>query len=155
MTTPDDPFRKQPPPGQPGPYSQQPGPYSQQPGQPGPYGQPDHTGQPGYPPPPGYGPQGYLGYPMAPSDHPRAVTALVLGLLGLLLCQLVSPFAWVIGKRTVDEIDADPRRYAGRGQAQAGYILGIVGTILLAAGLVFLVVVLVIAAGVTTSAGHG
>jgi uncharacterized membrane protein YjgN (DUF898 family) len=97
------------------PYRQQP-PYGQMP-----YGQPQ-----GYPP---------VAY--AP-DHPRATTALVLGILGIVLCQVVAPFAWRIGKRTVDEIDASHGQLGGRGSAQAGYVLGIIGTALLVLGLVAL-----------------
>jgi len=70
--------------------------------------------------------------------------SLILGILGLVLCQLLGPVAWVIGKRTVNEIDAAPGSYSGRGLAQAGYICGIVGTVLLGLGIVYLVVVVVI-----------
>jgi hypothetical protein len=68
---------------------------------------------------------------MAP-DHPRAVVSLILGILGILLCSVVAPFALVIGRRTVKEIDASGGTLGGRGMAQAGYILGIIGTVLLA-----------------------
>ena len=72
-------------------------------------------------------------------DHPRATLALVLGILGIVLCQVAAPFAWVIGKRTVAEIDASRGTVGGRGAAQAGYVLGIIGSILLIlAGLLLL-----------------
>ena len=97
----------------------------------------DPYGQPGY----GQQPMGY-----AP-DHPRATTALVLGILGLVVCGLVAPFAWRIGRRTLDEIDGSQGRLGGRGTAQAGYVLGIVGTALLLLGLLagLLFIVLAIA----------
>jgi hypothetical protein len=60
----------------------------------------------------------------------------VLGILGLVLCQVLSPFAWVIGGRAVREIDASRGTVGGRGSANAGRILGIVGTVLLAGALV-------------------
>ena len=69
-------------------------------------------------------------------DHPRATTALVLGILGLVLCQVLSPFAWVVGGRAVREIDASHGALGGRGSANAGRILGIVGTALLVLALV-------------------
>ena len=95
----------------------------------------------------GYGGQPGYGYPGAPPvDHPRATTALVLGILGFVLCGILSPFAWRIGKGAVDEIDASNGRMGGRGAAQAGYVLGLIGTILL--GLALLVVVGVIAIGI-------
>jgi uncharacterized membrane protein YjgN (DUF898 family) len=68
----------------------------------------------------------------------------VLGILGVVLCQIIAPFAWSMGKKTLNEIDASQGRIGGRGAAQAGYILGIVGTVLLALSLLFLVVYLVI-----------
>jgi hypothetical protein len=101
--------------------------------------------QPGYweqqgaqqPYPPAYPPQYPHGHPaQAPiqyaPDHPKATTSLVIGILGVVLCQIIAPFAWSMGKKTLDEIDASQGRLGGRGAAQAGYVLGIVGTALLA-----------------------
>jgi uncharacterized membrane protein YjgN (DUF898 family) len=78
--------------------------------------------------------------PMPPQDHPRATTSLVLGILGIVICGICAPFAWKFGKQAVTEIDASGGRMGGRGQAQAGYILGIIGTILLILTIVFFVV---------------
>ncbi len=89
-----------------------------------------------YPPPPGGQ------YQQPPQDHPRAMTALILGILGLVICGILAPFAWRIGKQAMDEIDASGGRIGGRGTAQAGYILGIIGTVLLVLGLLVLVVAL-------------
>jgi hypothetical protein len=107
-----------------------------------PYGQPQYGQQsPGQPP---YGQQPYgatpgYGHPgQAPANHPSATTALVLGLIGLVgiaLCGgitlVLSPFAWRMGARAVREIDANPGMYAGRDQANAGRIMGLIGTVLL------------------------
>ena len=98
--------------------------------------------QPGYPQP-GYPQPGYS--TQYPPDHPKATTSLVLGILGVVLCQVVAPFAWVMGKRTLDEIDASQGTVGGRGAAQAGYILGIVGTVLLGLGLIFAVIWIIFA----------
>ena len=108
---------------------------------------------------PGQPQQPWQTAPQAPMqyapDHPRAITALVLGILGIVLCQLVAPFAWVIGKRTVDEIDGSGGRMGGRGQAQAGYILGVIGSLILGASLLFGLVLLVIfVIGAATSAHY-
>lgn len=84
-------------------------------------------------------------------DHPRATTSLVLGILGFLLCQLLAPVAWVVGKRAKDEIDASGGRYGGRASAQAGYLLGVLGTILLLLMLVVVVVVIAVALVVSGS----
>ncbi len=112
----------------------------------------------GYPPPPPGGPPGYYPYPpppyyppgmgMAPPprDDGDAVTIFVLGLCGLLVCQLLAPIAWVKGntyRTTCRMMDVQPN-----GLATAGWILGIIGTVIL--GLSFLwvaFVVLVSAAG--------
>ena len=67
-----------------------------------------------------------------------------------MLCSVLAPFAWRIGKNTVDEIDASNGQLGGRGAAQAGYIMGIIGTILLGLAVVFLVfwlIIVVIAVG--------
>lgn len=125
------------PPGDQPPYGEPPEQPHQQPGQPAGGWQ-----QPGQPYP-GYG-YGQYGYPAAPPDHPKATTAMVLGIVGLVACQIISPFAWSVGKRTLREIDASGGRLGGRGQAQAGYILGIVGTIFLGLGLLFMLVYFVI-----------
>jgi hypothetical protein len=138
MTTPPG---DQPPYGEPSepPYPpQQPYPGAYQGG----YQQPGQPGQP-YPPPgqqPYQQPYPPYGYPVAPPEHPKAMTSMVLGILGLVMCQIASPFAWAMGKRTVAEIDASGGRLGGRGQAQTGYILGIVGTCLLGVGVVFLLI---------------
>jgi hypothetical protein len=123
----------------PNPPGQQPGYWEQQQSQPPQYGQPQY-GQPPYGQVPyGQPPAGY-----AP-DHPKATTALVLGILGIVICGVIAPFAWRIGKKTLDEIDASNGQLGGRGSAQAGYVLGIVGTILLGLGLLFGVGLLVLA----------
>jgi hypothetical protein len=105
---------------------------------------------PGYPPQPGYAPQAPIQY--AP-DHPRATTAMVLGILGVVLCQVLAPFAWVIGKRTLSEIDAAHGRMGGRGAAQAGYVLGIVGTVLLGLAALYLVFLVVLIGGAFLTSG--
>lgn len=139
--------------GQPGYGSQQPGspygegstppPYEQQPPYTAPqYGQPYGQQQP-YGQAQPYGQQ--PGYPTYAADHPKATTVLILGILGIVVCGFIAPFAWRMGKRTVDEIDASQGRLGGRGSAQAGYVLGLIGTVLLGLGLLFLVVVVVIA----------
>jgi len=99
------------------------------------------------PPPPGnynqYGAPPYGGFP-AP-DHPQAVTVLILGILGLVLCQVLSPFAWVMGNRVVSEIDASNGQLGGRSTANAGRICGIIGTVLFVGGLLILLAVVVVA----------
>ena len=101
-------------------------------------------------PPPGYGPPGYGAYPPPPPNHPQATTTLVLGILGIVVCGLVGPFAWSMGNRAVREIDASGGRLGGRTEANVGRILGMVSTVLLILGFV-LVIVLFVFGGVVSS----
>jgi len=87
------------------------------------------------------------GMPSAPrsfAEQSEAVLALVLGILGFVCCQLTSPFAWKIGQRELDAIDAGRRDPKDRGLAMAGKILGIIGSAFLALIVVVLVVQLII-----------
>ncbi len=102
-----------------------------------------------YPPPP---PMQQPGYGYRP-DHPRATVSLVLGIVSLVLCSILGPVAWVIGGRTVSEIDASGGQYGGRGQAMAGKVCGIIATVLLALGILFAIAVGVL--GFSMSSSHG
>ena len=77
------------------------------------------------PPQPAYA-QPYGG---SPPNAPGAVTALVLGILGLVICSICAPFAWNQGLKAERTIAAEPGRYGGKGMATAGKILGIIGTV--------------------------
>lgn len=143
MTTPPGPPGDQPRPSDP----QQPGYGSGDSGgsypPPGGYGAPPPGGGYGTPPPGGY-PPAPGGYGQPRQSHPRSTLALVLGIVGLVCCSIAAPFAWVIGRRSVREIDAEPERYDGRGAAQAGYILGVIGTVLLAVLVVFIAITIAV-----------
>ena len=79
--------------------------------------------------------------------HPQAMTSMGLGIAALagvfifLLPILLSPFAWWLGAKAKREIAAEPERWSGSGEAQAGVIMGVIGTVILAVGLVALAVV--------------
>lgn len=92
-------------------------------------------------------PQGsYSGPPIGPGGAAKAegaTASLVLGILGVVLCQLCAPFAWFMGKKAERLVDASGGRLAGRGEATAGKILGIIGTVFLAFYVVVLVLVFV------------
>jgi hypothetical protein len=125
-----------------------------------PYPQPGSYDQ--YAAPNPYGTQPYGAYPQGPGagpvEHPSATTAMVLGIIGLVglafcggITLVLSPFAWAIGRRAVREIDASPGRYSGRDKAYAGKIMGLIGTILLALGVLAIAAVIVFALAVTPS----
>lgn len=102
-------------------------------------------------PPYGQPPYGMPPYGMPAPDHPRATTALVLGILGIVLCSVCAPFAWVIGGNAVKEIDASGGTVGGRGQAQAGRIMGIVGTAIMVLGVLFVVAAVILGLAVGSS----
>ncbi len=81
-----------------------------------------------------------------PPKHPQATTVLVLGILGLVLCQVLGPFAWSMGNKAQKEILANPGAYSGDGEINAGRILGIIATAIL--GLTLLLVIGMFAIGV-------
>ena len=156
---PEDPYRTPPAhsdrPGQPDPWEPPTQPLPGQPGygqpgsgQPG-YGQPGY-GQPGYGQPqpgeqqygqlpyPSYGPPAYGGYPAPPvANHGGALASMIIGIASLVLAcaygigLVGSPVAWWLGARAKREIAASEGRLGGRGMAQAGFVLGIIGTVLL------------------------
>lgn len=96
--------------------------------------------------------------PQFPSDsgqYPeasQATTVLVLGILGIVICGILAPFAWVMGNRELEAIDSGKRPPENRGTANAGRILGIIGTVLLGLGVIVLLFLL---AGVIFSVSVG
>ena len=61
----------------------------------------------------------------------RGTTILVLGILGIVVCGVLAPFAWVMGGNDLKKMAAGQMDPSGRGETQAGYYCGIAGTILL------------------------
>jgi uncharacterized membrane protein len=95
----------------------------------------------GYYPPPRPSPQ--------PVNHPKAVPALVLGILSLVLCGLFTGIpAIVMGRRAANDIRYYPSRYTGLGIASGGFWTGLIGTILSCISIVAFVALIVI--GVST-----
>ena len=69
----------------------------------------------------------------------RGAVILVLGILGLVFCALCAPFAWIMGKNDLEQMNAGGMDPAGRGLTQAGMYLGLAGTILIGIGLLLVV----------------
>lgn len=65
------------------------------------------------------------------SASTQAITALVLGILGIFCCGLLAPVAWYLGNQEVKAIREGRSPVAGEGLAKAGMIMGIIGSILL------------------------
>ncbi len=99
-------------------------------------GQTPYTQQP-YPQQP-YGGGGYH----QPPNHKDAVTSLVLGIVSLVMCGFVTGIpAMIIGRRAKREIQASGGALGGEGLATAGFVTGLISTVI--AGLAFLLVVFV------------
>jgi hypothetical protein len=93
-----------------------------------------------YPPQPHNGaddqPRNPSPYPIQPKE-PQATTAMVLGIVavaGGMMCYLpilVSPVALFFGRKSLNAIKQQPH-LGGRGEAMAGFVLGSIGTCLIA-----------------------
>lgn len=85
-------------------------------------------------------------FPSESGSYPeasQATTALVLGIIGIVLCMFLGPVAWVMGNKELEAIDAGRRPPENRGTANAGKILGIIGTALLAIGIIALILLVI------------
>jgi hypothetical protein len=148
-----------PPPSTPPYGAPEPPTYGQPPAQP-PYGQNPYLQQP---PPAPYGARQFAGYG-APvpgysyaQSHGRATTSMVLGIVALvgilatpfccitLPAMFAGPFAIWTGASAKSQIDQNPAAYNNRGQAVAGFIMGIVASVLA----VLIIIVIVVFIGAT------
>ena len=118
-------------------------------------------------PPPAYGSNPYevspyqpaygtsIPYGVVPVSHPQSSSALVFGILGIVLgvsCGiggLLGIGGIVLGRKARNEIDAQPGRYSGRSQAAAGIVTGVIGVV------IAIVVVIIFAAIVVTGFAAG
>ncbi len=94
-------------------------------------------------PPPPFSPR--------PPDHPQTTTILILGICGLVLCQVLGPFAWSMGNKAMREIDASQGQLGGRDTVNVGRILGMVATALLVLGILVLLFFVVLGIGLAST----
>ena len=103
------------------------------------------------PPPPG------TDYPTPSAYRPapvNATTPLVLSILGLVVCQILSPVAWIMAHGSLGQLDANPQwDQSARGTVTAAKILGIIGTVLAILGILAFVTLTVIGALVPDAKG--
>lgn len=81
------------------------------------------------------------------TESSQATAALVLGILGIVCCGICSPFAWKLGQDEVNGIDAGRRDPMNRGTANAGRILGIIGTVILGLAVLYILFAVALAVG--------
>ena len=84
------------------------------------------------------------------SDPGRGVLILVLGILSILLCQVLGPFAWIMGSGDLKKIAAGQISSEAKPLTQAGMICGIIATILLGLAALFALLWLVLGVGFWT-----
>lgn len=75
-------------------------------------------------------------------EHPKATQVLMFALLGMFVFAPLAIAAWVTGAKAKAEIAQNPTYYRSSSSLQAGYVIGIVGTLVWAAGLLVLVILL-------------
>ena len=73
----------------------------------------------------------------ASQQSSKATMALVFGVLGIICCGLLAPVAWYLANEELKSIDMGRLPDSNRGMAQVAKILGIIGTILLGLGLLW------------------
>ena len=107
-------------------------------------------------------PPAYTGQVGTMKPH-RGTLVLVLGILGLVICQICGVIAWILANGDLKEMDAGRMDPSGRSNTQAGKICGIIATVMMCLGLVltlvwllfFVVFVGAVAAGAAGAAGSG
>jgi hypothetical protein len=99
------------------------------------------------PPPPGLGAAPPLPMRTArPGEKSNAGMALAFSILGIVFCQILAPVGMIMGRNEVSRIDAGRGDPGARGLAQGAYVVGLIGTIIVVALILFLVVFLAILA---------
>ncbi|HEX2641895.1 MAG TPA: DUF4190 domain-containing protein [Thermoanaerobaculia bacterium] len=104
------------------------------------------------PPPPSMPPPATA----APASS-QAITALVLGVLGVLCTYgILSPFAWYLGNQELKAVREGRSPATGEGYATAAKILGIIGTIYLGLVILWIVVFggLAVVSGMMSGMSH-
>jgi hypothetical protein len=89
------------------------------------------------------------GYAASPPTDGQATIALILGIVGL-CCGILGPVAFFLGQSSRSRIQNSGGTLGGYGQATAGWVLGIIDTVLLAIG-----ILLTIVSFIVNSAGGG
>jgi hypothetical protein len=70
-----------------------------------------------------------IAVPLVPQQESLAIWSLILGIVGLAICQPVGTVAAVLGIISLRRIDASEHSLKGKGMAVAGIIMGVMSTI--------------------------
>ncbi len=85
------------------------------------------------------------------SEHPNSVLSMVLGIIGVFFFPLLGPVAWYLAAKGRRELAAFPGRWRPSGMLTAGFVLGIIGTVFLALGAMFMLFFIML---IATTAGR-
>jgi hypothetical protein len=85
----------------------------------------------------------------------RGTMILVFGILSLLICFLFGIAAWVMGNRDLEKMAAGQMDATGEGLTKAGKICGMISVILTLLGVIFAVVMIVLAGGLAALSASG
>jgi hypothetical protein len=77
----------------------------------------------------------------------RGVLILVFGILGITVCGIFAPVAWIMGNSDLNEIRAGRMDPSGEQLTNIGRILGIIGTILIIVAMCFGVLFILLGLG--------
>jgi len=112
---------------------------------------PSHGVQPQHPAPYAFGQRLPYGTPAQPPMHPKAVPALVVGIVGIATLLVgfpfVSPVAWYLAAKGRREVRQNPGAYRDSGILTAGFVLGIVGTLVAIAFIALIVLAIILFVG--------
>jgi uncharacterized membrane protein YjgN (DUF898 family) len=87
------------------------------------------------------------------SGQPNGTLILVLGILGIIVCQILGPVAWIMGNNGMALLNSGQGDESQRGNVNAGRICGIIGTVLLILGTIGTVLYVVGFAALVASSG--
>lgn len=81
-------------------------------------------------------------------EHPQATIAMVLGIIGVCGFHICAPIAWYLASKAKKEIAAAPGTYQEGGSLQAGYVMGIIGTIMLILAVIIVIFYILMLVGI-------
>jgi len=86
----------------------------------------------------------------------RGTLILILGIVSILFCGFLTGIpAWIMGSADLKEMTAGTMDPSGRGQTQAGKVLGIIGTVLSVLSLIGFILLFVLGVASTVTQQRG
>lgn len=111
-----------------------------------PYGQYSGSDMVPYQPTPQI-PYGYAPPLGGQMDHPQSTVVFVLGLLSVIGFTILGPVAWLMGNSARKQVRERPEQYRAGGLLTAGWVMGIIGTAMMAFFVVYVVIAIMVVLG--------